>query len=116
MNRCNSLINAFRKQKKAKNLPKASETSFSVISHLNAAKQRVNRLNQIAPKGTIQKEVLDFVRSKLVISLERITDDIVRVGVFNIVFEDGYLQYDEQTGNVTELQRQPEQGKYTNST
>ena len=70
------LINAFRKQKKAKNLPKASDTSFSVISHLNLVKQRVNRLNQIAPKGTIQKEVLDFVRSNLAISLERITDDI----------------------------------------
>ena len=70
------LINAFRKQKKSKNLPKASETSFSVISHLNLVKQRVIRLNQIAPKGTIQKEVLYFVRSNLVVSLERITDDI----------------------------------------
>jgi len=70
------LINAFRKQKRAKNLPKASETSFSIIDHLNRVKQRLNRLNQIAPKETIQKEVLDFVRSNLVISLEKITDDI----------------------------------------
>ena len=40
---------------------------------------------------------------------------VVRVGVFNIVFEDGYLQYDSTTTNVSELQRQPEQGRYTNS-
>jgi biopolymer transport protein ExbB len=36
--------------------------------------------------------------------------------VFNIVFEDGYLQYDSTTGNVSELQRQPEQSRYTGST
>ena len=42
--------------------------------------------------------------------------EVVRVGVFNIVFEDGYLYYDSTTGNVSELQRQPEQGRYTGST
>ena len=41
---------------------------------------------------------------------------VVRVGVFNIVFEDGYLQYDSTTTNVSELQRQPEQSRYTGST
>ena len=41
--------------------------------------------------------------------------DVVRVGVFNIVFEDGYLQYAPDTGRISELQRQPEQGRYTNS-
>ena len=47
---------------------------------------------------------------------EIIDADVVRVGVFNIVFEDGYLQYDSTTGNVSELQRQPEQSRYTGST
>jgi biopolymer transport protein ExbB len=42
--------------------------------------------------------------------------EVVRVGVFNIVFEDGYLKYDSTTGNVSELQRQPEQSRYTGST
>jgi biopolymer transport protein ExbB len=42
------------------------------------------------------------------------TTDIVRVGTFNIVFEDGYLQY-SGAGNVSELQRQPEQARFTNS-
>ncbi len=41
---------------------------------------------------------------------------IVRVGPFNIVFEDGYLRYNSATGSVSELTRQPEQGRYTNST
>lgn len=45
-----------------------------------------------------------------------IDQDVVRVGVFNIVFEDGYLQYNSQTGSVSELTRQPEQSRYTNST
>ena len=44
------------------------------------------------------------------------TVPVVRVGVFNIVFEDGYLQYDSTTTNVSELQRQPEQSRYTGST
>jgi biopolymer transport protein ExbB len=39
---------------------------------------------------------------------------VVRVGTFNIVFEGGYLQY-TGTGNVAELQRQPEQARFTNS-
>jgi biopolymer transport protein ExbB len=43
------------------------------------------------------------------------TTDIVRVGTFNVVFEDGYLQFGS-TGNVNELQRQPEQSRFTNST
>ena len=45
-----------------------------------------------------------------------INADIVRVGVFNIVYEDGYLQYNSSTGSVSELTRQPEQARYTNST
>ena len=43
------------------------------------------------------------------------TTDVVRVGTFNIVFEDGYLRFTGE-GNVAELQRQPEQGRFTNST
>ena len=42
--------------------------------------------------------------------------DVVRVGAFNIVYEDGYLQYNSNTGSVSELTRQPEQSRYTNST
>jgi biopolymer transport protein ExbB len=44
-----------------------------------------------------------------------INTDIVRVGLFNIVYEDGYLQYNSTTGSVSALTRQPEQARYTNS-
>jgi len=45
---------------------------------------------------------------------EVVTTDIVRVGTFNIVFEGGYLRVTD-SGSVAELQRQPEQSRYTNS-
>jgi len=45
-----------------------------------------------------------------------INAEIVRVGSFNIVYEDGYLRYNPTSGSVAELTRQPEQGRYTNST
>ena len=41
--------------------------------------------------------------------------EIVRVGPFNLAFEGGYLTYDSTTKAVSELQRQPEQGRYTGS-
>lgn len=47
---------------------------------------------------------------------ERMQADIARIGVFNLAFEDGYLQYDPETGNVSELQRQPDQARFVNST
>ena len=40
--------------------------------------------------------------------------EIVRVGAFNLVSEDGYLNYDITQGNMTELARQPS-GEFTNS-
>ena len=46
---------------------------------------------------------------------EVVNTDIVRVGAFNIVFEDGYLQYNPTTGSVSELLRQPDQSRYPDS-
>ena len=69
----------------------------------------------------LQREVTEsgkIVRFPMSVTMadgEVATTDVVRVGTFNIVFEDGYLQYGT-TGAVSELQRQPEQGRYTNST
>ena len=42
--------------------------------------------------------------------------EVVRVGVFNLVFEDGYLAYDPESRTISELQRQPDEGRYVNST
>jgi biopolymer transport protein ExbB len=47
---------------------------------------------------------------------ERVQAEIARVGVFNLAYDNGYLQYDSETGNVSELQRQPDQARFTNST
>jgi len=67
---------------------------------------------EVAAQGKVVRFTHEFANAQG----ERVTDDIVRVGVFNIVFEDGYLQYDPSTDNISELQRQPEQSRYTNST
>ena len=40
---------------------------------------------------------------------------IARAGAFNLAGPVGYLQYDPSTKRVSELQRQPEQSRYTNS-
>jgi len=40
---------------------------------------------------------------------------VARVGAFNLSGPVGYLQYDPGTKRVSELQRQPEQSRYTNS-
>ena len=41
--------------------------------------------------------------------------EVVRVGPFNLAFDGGYLTYDSDTKALSELQRQPEQGRYTGS-
>ena len=47
---------------------------------------------------------------------ERTNAEVARVGVFNIVFEDGYLTYSSESGEISELQRQPDESRYTSST
>ena len=42
--------------------------------------------------------------------------DVVRVGAFNIITDGKYLKYEPETGNVSELPRQPEQGRFIDST
>ena len=46
---------------------------------------------------------------------EEIQAEVVRVGLFNLVSDAGYLTYDPTTKRISELQRQPEQSRYTNS-
>ncbi len=42
-------------------------------------------------------------------------EDVVRVGAFNIIAANGYLQFTPETGNLSELSRQP-QGRFTDTT
>jgi biopolymer transport protein ExbB len=44
-----------------------------------------------------------------------VNTDVTRVGLFNIVSEGGYLEYNPVTGSIKELLRQPPQGRYTSS-
>ena len=67
---------------------------------------------EVAESGKIVKFPLEITRA----DGEVVTAEVVRVGTFNIVFEDGYLMYSGGDSQVAELQRQPEQGRYTNST
>jgi biopolymer transport protein ExbB len=65
---------------------------------------------EVSQTGKIVKFAHEITRA----DGEVITTEIVRVGAFNIVFDGGYLRVTD-SGTVAELQRQPEQGRYTNS-
>jgi len=47
-----------------------------------------------------------------------LTEDVIRVGAFNLVADGRYLEYDFEGGvaTVAELQRQPSEGRFINST
>ena len=87
----------------------ASANSLASIQDIEGLWYELQR--EITEQGRISKFTTQYATA----DGERVTSDVVRVGVFNLVFEDGYLQYDSTTGNVTELQRQPDESKYTNS-
>ena len=87
----------------------ASASTLASIQDIEGLWYELQR--EITEQGKIVKYQTEYATA----DGERITSDVVRVGVFNLVFEDGYLQYDSTTGNVTELQRQPDQSQYTNS-
>jgi len=44
-----------------------------------------------------------------------VNTEVTRVGLFNIVSEGGYLEYNPVTGSIKELLRQPPQGRYAGS-
>ena len=60
---------------------------------------RVVRFNHLVTKADGQQEEME----------------VVRVGAFNLVSDNGYLKYDSNEGSIAELTRQPE-GRYTGTT
>ena len=60
-------------------------------------------------------KVVRFERTVTLANGEETQMPVARVGAFNLVGPVGYLQYDAGTERVSELQRQPEQSRYTNS-
>ena len=60
-------------------------------------------------------KVVRFDHTVTLANGEETSMTIARVGAFNLAGPVGYLQYDAGTERVSELQRQPEQSRYTNS-
>ena len=88
----------------------ASANSLASIEDIERLRFELQR------EVTEQGKVARFQKEIATAAGERLTEDVVRVGVFNLAFSDGYLSYDPETGNVSELQRQPEQARFTGST
>ena len=71
--------------------------------------------------GMIQKEVVESGRvvrfSNIVTKADGQQEemDVIRIGSYNIINENGYLKYDSSEGTLTELARQPE-SRYTGTT
>ncbi len=65
---------------------------------------------------TESSKVVRFNADVITLDGQREPTEVVRVGLFNIVSDGKYLTYRQETGNVTELGRQPEQGRFTSST
>jgi len=84
----------------------SSLASIEEIEHLWYELQQ-----EVSETGKIVRFPLEITKANGEVE----TTDVVRVGAFNIVFEGGYLQYNGTTGNVSELQRQPDQSRYTDS-
>ena len=57
-------------------------------------------------------KVVKFPANVIAADGTELQQDVVRVGAFNLVSANGYLQYTPETGNISELSRQP-QGRYT---
>ena len=88
----------------------ASATELASIEDIERLRFELQR--EVTEQGKIVKFPYEIATA----DGERVTADIVRVGIFNVAHNDGYLSYDPETGNVSELQRQPEQARFTGST
>jgi len=71
----------------------------------------------------LQREATEQGKIKLIPDFRVITqngeesfENVVRVGTFNVVADGRYLSHNPDTNTLSELQRQPEQGRFTGST
>jgi biopolymer transport protein ExbB len=75
------------------------EKLWAMLQKEIAESGRVVRFNNVVTKADGQTEDME----------------VVRVGLFNIINENGYLKYNSSDGTLAELARQPE-GRYTSTT
>ena len=67
--------------------------------------------NEIAESGKIVR----FNHDVTTAGGDVVNTAVTRIGLFNIVSDGGYLEYNPNTGSIKELLKQPPQGRYTNS-
>jgi thiamine kinase-like enzyme len=58
-------LNQYRDDPEAGSLPKASESCFSILDHLQLVKRRIERLRKIHPKSDVDREAMRFVADEL---------------------------------------------------
>ena len=75
------------------------ETLWAMLQKEVVETGKVTRFNHLVTKADGQQEEME----------------VVRVGAFNIVSENGYLEYDPDEKSIAELLRQPD-GRYTSTT
>jgi biopolymer transport protein ExbB len=85
----------------------ASATELAQIEDIERLWFELQR--EIAESGKVSR----FSHEITTAGGEQMTAEIVRIGAFNLVFEDGYLEYKDD-GSVVELPRQPE-GRFLGS-
>jgi biopolymer transport protein ExbB len=56
---------------------------------------------------TASGRVVKFPSTVILNNGERVQRDVIRVGAFNLITADGYIQYDSSDGSLVELGRQP---------
>jgi biopolymer transport protein ExbB len=77
----------------------ASANSLASIQDIEGLWYELQR--EISEQGKIARFTTEYASA----DGERITSDVVRIGVFNLVFEDGYLQYDRKCHRVAKTAR-----------
>ena len=81
-----------------------------------ASMEDVERLwFELQREMTAQGQVLRFPAEVIGLDGTMSSQEITRVGAFNIISPDNYLQYTPQTGNVSVMPRQPDQARFRNS-
>ena len=90
-------------------------TKMGTSSEL-ASIEEIERLwYELQREMTEQGRVVRFSTTVLNTNGEAEEREVVRVGVFNVVSDGKYLQYSSKTRNLTELGRQPQQSRFTDS-
>lgn len=75
------------------------ETLWEMLQREIAESGRVVRFNHLVTKAAGEQAEME----------------VIRVGTFNLISDNGYLEYDSNEGSISELQRQPE-GRFLSTT